>query len=142
MARQGDATVAFLVRDGKAVRVGVQTGYNDGKHVEVHRIESVSPGTGAASWAEPTGTEAFVLKAAGVTDGQPVAAGTRVRLADGGSTVVGYDGELWLERYRDGDALQWTRAGQGCSARLPGQSAGTTPVRIGPLRCIAEVATP
>lgn len=74
--------------------------------------------------------------------GQPVTAGTRVQLGDGASTVVGYDGELWVERYRDGDTVRWTRAGQSCSARLPGQSAATMPVRIGPLRCNDEVATP
>jgi multidrug efflux pump subunit AcrA (membrane-fusion protein) len=73
--KQGDATVAFLVRDGKAVRVGVQTGFNDGKFVEVFRIDTSAPGAASPAWAELTGKETFVLKATGVTDGQPVAGG-------------------------------------------------------------------
>jgi RND family efflux transporter MFP subunit len=75
VVKQGDATVAFLVRDGKAVRVGVQTGFNDGRHVEVLKVEAPAPGAAAPAWAEPTGGETFVLRTAGVTDGQPVAAG-------------------------------------------------------------------
>ena len=70
VVRQGDGAFAFLVRDGKAVRTKVQTGFGDGTHVEVLKFES-----GPGAWAEPTGDETVVLKAAGVTDGQPVAAG-------------------------------------------------------------------
>ncbi|HEX4589295.1 MAG TPA: efflux RND transporter periplasmic adaptor subunit [Gemmataceae bacterium] len=69
VVRQGDATSAFLVRDGKAVRVGIQTGQSDAGRVEVFRIES-PPGSGR--WTDVTATETFMLKAAGVTDGQGV----------------------------------------------------------------------
>jgi multidrug efflux pump subunit AcrA (membrane-fusion protein) len=68
VVRQGDAGSVFLVRDGKAVRVKVQTGFSDGTRVEVLKIES------GTTWVEPTGDETFVLKAAGVTDGQVIAA--------------------------------------------------------------------
>jgi multidrug efflux pump subunit AcrA (membrane-fusion protein) len=68
VVRQGDAGFAFLVRDGKAVRVKVQTGFSDGTRVEVLKIEA------GTTWVEPTGDETFVLKAAGVTDGQVIAA--------------------------------------------------------------------
>jgi Cu(I)/Ag(I) efflux system membrane fusion protein len=69
MLRQAEAATAFLVRDGKAVRVGVQIGQTDAGRVEVFRIES-PPGTG--KWTDVTGKETFVLSAAGVTDGQAV----------------------------------------------------------------------
>lgn len=52
------------------------------------------------------------------TDGTPVAAGTRVHRTEG-TAIVGFDGELWLDRYVDGETLQWNRAGQGCSVTLP-----------------------
>jgi hypothetical protein len=72
VVKQGDTLVAFLVRDGKATRVTLQTGYNDGKSVEVLRIDTAPPGAASPMWAVPTGAEVFVLKAAGVTDGQGV----------------------------------------------------------------------
>ncbi len=73
VVRQGDTAVAFLVRDGKAVRVGVQTGFGDGRHVELLKYQAPAAGGGSdRRWVEPTGDEAFVLRAAGVADGQAV----------------------------------------------------------------------
>jgi multidrug efflux pump subunit AcrA (membrane-fusion protein) len=71
VVHQGDATHAFLVRDGKAVRAEVQTGHGDGTRVEVFKVEAPSAGSGTA-WVEVTGKETFVLHAAGVSDGQAV----------------------------------------------------------------------
>ncbi len=58
-------------------------------------------------------------------EGQSVAAGSRVRRADGSEAIVGFDGELWLERYVDGETLRWSRAGQGCTVTLPVLSSDT-----------------
>ena len=58
--------------------------------------------------------------------GAPVAAGTRIRRPQG-SAIVGYDGELWLEHYVDGETLQWSRAGQGCRVTLPPLPAAASP---------------
>jgi hypothetical protein len=71
VVRQGDATFVFLVRDGKAVRVDVQAGHDDGARVEVFKV--AVPGANAeAAWADVTGQEAFVLQAGGVSDGQAI----------------------------------------------------------------------
>lgn len=51
--------------------------------------------------------------------GAPVEAGTRVQRRDGGEAIVGFDGELWLEHYVDGETLSWTRAGTACSITAP-----------------------
>jgi HlyD family secretion protein len=66
VVRQGDATFAFTVRDGKAARVPVQTGFSDGTRVELLKWR---PGQ---TWEEPTKSAAFVLKATGLSDGQAV----------------------------------------------------------------------
>jgi HlyD family secretion protein len=66
VVRQGEVTVAFTVRDGKAVRVPVQTGASDGTRVELLKWQRGS------TWENPTGQETFILKAAGVSDAQPV----------------------------------------------------------------------
>lgn len=71
--------------------------------------------------------------------GQPVAAGTRVQRADGSAAIVGYDGELWLERYAEGEALRWTRAGVGCAVTAPVLTASESQPRRGPLTCRTEV---
>ena len=68
LARQADATVAYLVVDGKAVRTTVQTGRSDGKQTQVLRLRRA----GAADWESPTGQERFASPAANVTDGQEV----------------------------------------------------------------------
>jgi outer membrane usher protein len=60
--------------------------------------------------------------------GGTVEAGTRVQRADGSVAIVGFDGELWLEHYVDGETLRWTRAGTACAAHLPtlaGDGAGS-----------------
>ena len=68
-------------------------------------------------------------------DGGLVAAGTRVHRDDGSTAIVGFDGELWLDRYTDGETLQWRRAGRDCAVTLP-TLPGETPTRpLGPLAC-------
>jgi HlyD family secretion protein len=67
--RQGETAMAFLVRDGKAVRAAVQVGQTDSGRVEVLRIESPA---GSGKWADVIGQEKFVFTAAGVTEGQAV----------------------------------------------------------------------
>jgi hypothetical protein len=69
VVKQGESSVAFVVRDGKAVGVGVQTGQADAGRVEVMQIESPA---GSGKWTPVSGTETFVLKAVGVTDGQAI----------------------------------------------------------------------
>jgi multidrug efflux pump subunit AcrA (membrane-fusion protein) len=69
IVRQGETPMAFLVRDGKAVRVGVQVGQADGGRMEVFRVESP---VGSGKWADVTGQEKFILSAVGVTDGQTI----------------------------------------------------------------------
>jgi outer membrane usher protein len=49
-------------------------------------------------------------------DGEPVAAGSRVTRDDGSQAIVGFDGILWLEEYRDGETLHW---GSACIAVTP-----------------------
>lgn len=69
IVKQGELSFSFLARDGKAVRVGLQVGHVEDGRVEVFRFE-LPPGTG--KWSEITDKESFVLKAAGVTDRQPL----------------------------------------------------------------------
>jgi hypothetical protein len=55
--------------------VGLQTGYNDGKSVEILKIDTSPAGSASSAWAVPTGEEVFVLKAAGVTEGRGIGGG-------------------------------------------------------------------
>lgn len=71
--------------------------------------------------------------------GAPVAAGTRV-VAGNGQAIVGFDGELWLERYVPGATLSWSRGGRGCTTTLPDLPAGAT--RVGPLACVESESPP
>lgn len=106
-------------------------------NVEVPRIERLL--TPAASGGLRIAFELEPIRAAIVilhdVDGEPVLAGTRVRRADGSEAIVGFDGELWLERYVDGEALRWTRAGAGCSVTVPALPASPSRPRLGPLTC-------
>ena len=69
--------------------------------------------------------------------GAVVEPGTRVRRADGGDAIVGFDGELWLERYLPGETLRWPSAAGACSVTAPVMvEAGG---RVGPLICKSEV---
>jgi HlyD family secretion protein len=69
VAKQGNATVCFLIEGGKAVRMPVQVGRSDGQRVEVlKRQKADSPSV----WEEFTGNEAVASRAAGLTDGQAV----------------------------------------------------------------------
>lgn len=67
--------------------------------------------------------------------GQPVVAGSRVRRADDSEAIVGFDGELWLEHYVDGETLRWSRAGKDCAVTLPALGSARTTPRPGPLAC-------
>lgn len=68
-------------------------------------------------------------------DGRLVEAGTRVQRGDGGTGIVGFDGMLWLEQYREGESLAWGRAGQRCAATSPALPRETTRAT---LTCIPE----
>lgn len=69
VVKQGESAVCYLVRDGKAVRAGAQTGHADAGRIEVTQVEVPA---GSGKWTPVTGAQTFVLKAAGVTDGQPI----------------------------------------------------------------------
>lgn len=73
-------------------------------------------------------------------DGQPVAAGSRVRRGQGGDALVGFDGELWMDAYIDGETLHWSRAGQQCQAVAPPLPTGSASARLGPVSCQPESA--
>ena len=73
-------------------------------------------------------------------DGTPAAAGTRVTRADGSTAIVGFDGELYLERLVDAETLRWSRAGAVCTATLPPLPAGTA--RTPPIACRPVEGTP
>jgi HlyD family secretion protein len=67
VVKSGDATVCFLVEDGKAIRTPVQVGRSDGQIVQV--VKRQSPGS-PPSWEDFTGQETIASRAAGLTDGQ------------------------------------------------------------------------
>lgn len=71
-------------------------------------------------------------------DRVPVAAGTRVRRNDGGEAIVGFDGELWLDDYVEGERLSWARADAGCVVTSPPLPASQVMPRLGPLDCVPE----
>ena len=109
--------------------------------VEVNQIERfVTPpdhsGARVAFALAPVRSATVVLHDA---HGQPVEAGTRVRRGDGGEAIVGFDGELWLEHYIDGEALRWTRAGAACSTLVPALVPGESRPRPKALSCTTEV---
>lgn len=83
---------------------------------------------------EPIRTSTVVLHDAG---GAPVAPGTRVQRADGSDAIVGFDGELWLERHVDGETLRWNDAGHRCTASAPVLLASGQPAWP-PIACLAE----
>lgn len=68
-------------------------------------------------------------------EGRWVAAGSRVHRADGSEAIVGFDGELWLERYVDGEILQWTKAGTICDVTVPTVVTGDSRPAAGPATC-------
>ncbi len=78
-------------------------------------------------------------------DGQPVAPGTRVQRADGTEAIVGFEGQLWLEHYRDGEALSWRTQGHDCLAPAPALEAASSASMhcpTGPDACPAVAAVP
>lgn len=77
-------------------------------------------------------TATIALRAA---DGKFVEAGMRVRRADGRESIVGFDGELWLDNYVDGETLTWTRAGVECSTAAPVLARAAEPGAVAPAQC-------
>jgi outer membrane usher protein len=73
------------------------------------------------------------------TDGTPVPAGTRITREDGSEAIVGFDGELWLEKYVDGEALRWVRMGTACTAVTPVLATPDARLRLAPPVCRNEV---
>lgn len=71
-------------------------------------------------------------------EGQAVAAGTRVRRGQGGDALVGFEGELWMDGYIDGETLTWGRAGKICQATAPPISVSSASARLGPVSCRLE----
>lgn len=68
--------------------------------------------------------------------GQPLAAGSQVRLPDQRSATVGYDGEVYLEDLPTRARLEVDTADGRCVVEVPlASAAGSAPVRLGPLRC-------
>jgi multidrug efflux pump subunit AcrA (membrane-fusion protein) len=66
IVKTADGAAALIVKDGKAKRVNVQTGYSNPTHVEILKWQSPN------GWLEINGQERFVFKPAGVVDGQSV----------------------------------------------------------------------
>lgn len=69
VVKQGDAVFAFTVHDGKAARVPIQVGSSDGTLVELVKVQR------GQAWTAPAAADLFILKAAGVSEGQPVLMG-------------------------------------------------------------------
>lgn len=70
VVKQADVTVCFVHRDGKAVRLPIQTGRSDGTWTEV--LKNQAPGV-LGMWEDWTGTELVLAGlTSGLTDGQPV----------------------------------------------------------------------
>jgi HlyD family secretion protein len=67
VVKSGDATVCFLLEEGKAVRMPVQVGRSDGQIVQV--LKRQRPGS-PPTWEDFTGDERIASRAAGLTDGQ------------------------------------------------------------------------
>ncbi len=70
-------------------------------------------------------------------DGEPLPAGQRVNRDDGGTLVVGFDGEAYFESLDQATVLE-TPADDGvCRHALPAVDSNTdgTPVRLGPVAC-------
>jgi RND family efflux transporter MFP subunit len=67
VVKYGEATYCFLVKDGKASRLAVRTGYSDGKRVEVLEKQS------GDEWSPFAGDEEVIQGgAATLAEGQPV----------------------------------------------------------------------
>jgi HlyD family secretion protein len=68
IVKTAEGHAAFIVKDGKATRVNLQIGYAGPAHVEILKWQSPQ------GWVAVNGDERFVLKAAGVGEGQNVKA--------------------------------------------------------------------
>lgn len=70
-------------------------------------------------------------------DGKPVAAGTRLSYGEGGTAMVGFDGEAYLETLDAGTVLEGRLDGRTCRFTLPAAPASEdgAPSRLGPFRC-------
>jgi len=69
--------------------------------------------------------------------GQPLPLGSRVRLEDGGSAIVGYDGEAYLDRVGNANDLRVDTPDGACRVRFAYPQGPGIP-RIGPLSCVPE----
>jgi multidrug efflux pump subunit AcrA (membrane-fusion protein) len=66
VVKQGDGMACYQILDGKAMRIPVQIGRNDGQFIEIKMMQR----HGSARWEACNGDGSFALKAAGLTDGQ------------------------------------------------------------------------
>lgn len=57
-------------------------------------------------------------------EGAPIAPGTRVTREDGGEAIVGFEGSLWLDNYRDGERIRWSNAAKACATTTPSLTTG------------------
>jgi HlyD family secretion protein len=72
----GNQTYCYMVVDGKAVRTEVQTGFSDGKYVEVIEKFAKAPGASDGEWAPFDGAEAVIAgDLTEISDGAPVTVG-------------------------------------------------------------------
>ncbi|MGO1069826.1 fimbria/pilus outer membrane usher protein [Lysobacter sp. CA199] len=72
--------------------------------------------------------------------GQPLPVGARVHGADGGTAVVGYDGETYLESLQDHNELRVDTPQGRCRVRFDYPADAQGIVRIGPLACTAQAS--
>jgi HlyD family secretion protein len=68
VGKVGDESVAYLVENGKAVRVAVQPLRGDARFIQLRGYKK----TGAADWTSLNGGEAFATPASALTDGQSI----------------------------------------------------------------------
>jgi multidrug efflux pump subunit AcrA (membrane-fusion protein) len=69
VGKQGDATVCFVIQNGKAERTPVRVGGSDGQFVVIRKLLQTNDGS---TTEEFTGQESIAAKAIGLTDGQAV----------------------------------------------------------------------
>ncbi len=68
--------------------------------------------------------------------GEPVAPGTRVQRKDGSEAIVGFEGQVWLDGFVEGEELTWTRAGSTCQTTLAfGHESATSTSLSAQARC-------
>jgi outer membrane usher protein len=68
-------------------------------------------------------------------DGQPMPAGSRGKLADGASFLVGYDGKAFIKGLSDANVATIANDATSCSAAFDYRASGENQVVIGPVVC-------